>query len=365
MELVSEYVFPALRGVQARREYYVAMVQLGLIQKLFLFDEEELVAELRAQRSLNRTRVPEIARYVVQNRENYVFSALTASIDAEVRFEPVGAAGEAHRIGSLRIPLSARFVINDGQHRRAAIQKALQDEAELGEETIAVVFFLDKGLERSQQMFADLNRHAIRPSRSLNVLYDHRDERSQLARLVVYRCPVFKGLVEMERSSLAKRSRRLFTLSAVCSATSALFAGSHDASLEDQAALADRFWCEVAKHIPEWRKVRDGSLSASEVRQDFIHTHALGLQAIGIAGHALLRGAPDEWPQRLAALAKIDWSRSNAGLWEGRAMSGGRVVKSGNSVTLTANVLKRSLGLPLLVDEQRVEDAFIKGQSNG
>lgn len=365
MELVSEYVFPALRGVQARREYYVAMVQLGLIPKLFLFDEEELVAELRAQRSLNRTRVPEIARYVVQNRENYVFSALTASIDAEVRFEPVGTVGEAHRIGSIHIPLAARFVINDGQHRRAAIQKALREAPELGEETIAVVFFLDKGLERSQQMFADLNRHAVRPSRSLNVLYDHRDERAQLARLVVFRCPVFKGVVEMERSSLAKRSRRLFTLSAVCSATSALVADIHDVQLEELVALADRFWCEVAKHIPEWKSVREGKLSASEVRQDFIHTHALGLQAIGIVGRALLEAAPDDWPDRLGALGAIDWSRSNSVLWEGRAMSGGRVVKSGNSVTLTANVLKLSLGLPLLGEEQRVENAFIKGQSNG
>src|SRR5437870_9539 len=33
------YVFPAIRGIQARREYYVSMCPLRLIPKLFLFDE--------------------------------------------------------------------------------------------------------------------------------------------------------------------------------------------------------------------------------------------------------------------------------------------------------------------------------------
>ena len=68
--------------------------------------------------------------------------------------------------------MKARFVINDGQHRRAAIEAALRENPDLGDETIAVVFFLDVGLKRCQQMFADLNRYAIRPTTSLSILYD-------------------------------------------------------------------------------------------------------------------------------------------------------------------------------------------------
>ena len=51
-------------GVQAGREYYVTMCPLRLIPRLFVFDEEELPPELRAQRSLNKARVPEMARYI-------------------------------------------------------------------------------------------------------------------------------------------------------------------------------------------------------------------------------------------------------------------------------------------------------------
>ena len=43
-----EYVFPAIRGIQAEREFYVSMCPLRLIPKIFLFDEDELVPEMRA-----------------------------------------------------------------------------------------------------------------------------------------------------------------------------------------------------------------------------------------------------------------------------------------------------------------------------
>src|SRR5207244_2359567 len=49
-----EYVFPAIRGIQAGREYYASMCPLRLIPRIFLFDEDELKPELRAQRFLNK-----------------------------------------------------------------------------------------------------------------------------------------------------------------------------------------------------------------------------------------------------------------------------------------------------------------------
>ena len=210
------YTFPAIRGVQAGREFYVSMCPLRLLAKLFVFDNEELMPELRAQRSINRSRIPEIARYIVGNSDSYTFSAITASIDGKVSFEPVGSSDTAHfRMGTLTVDLDAKFIVNDGQHRRAAIEQALEEKPELGAETIAVVFFHDRGLERCQQMFADLNRHAVKPSPSLSVLYDHRNAAASLAKHLGLTSRVFRNLIESERSSLSKRSRKLFTLSAL------------------------------------------------------------------------------------------------------------------------------------------------------
>ena len=169
-----EYVFPSIRGIQAGREYYISMCPLRLIPRIFLFDEEELRPELRSQRTLNKQRVPDMCRYILENTNEYIFSALTASIDGKVRFEPIGEAGDDRSMGRLWIPMNAKFVINDGQHRRAAIEAALHENPELGDETISVVFFMDVGLKRTQQMFADLNRYAVRPTTSIGILYDHR-----------------------------------------------------------------------------------------------------------------------------------------------------------------------------------------------
>lgn len=353
-----EYVFPAVRGIQAEREYYISMCPLRLIPKLFLFDDEELMPELRAQRILNRSRIPDMADYIVQNRESYVFSAITASIDGPVRFEPMGQSGEASRIGSLRVDMASRFIVNDGQHRRAAIEEAIKQDPKLGDETLAVVFFLDRGLERCQQMFADLNRYAVRPARSLGLLYDHRNALAHLSRLVVSKSKVFSGLVEMERSTLSERSRKLFTLSAIYSGNAALIGRREIADVQKEAAKCAEFWDELAGYIPEWGLVRQSKMTAGDVRRDFIHSHAIVLQALGAVGEKLLELPKLTWKERLKRLETMDWSRSNARLWEGRSMIGGRVSKASQNVTLTTVLIKERLGLTLAPEEQRAEDAF-------
>jgi DNA sulfur modification protein DndB len=358
MESLSTLNFPVIKGIQARREYYVAMWTLRMLKQISIFDEQELPAELRAQRVLNKARIPEIASYILDNPKDYIFSAITASIDSEVEFEPMSGKPGENRIGMLKVPMDAKFIINDGQHRRAAILSALEQKPELGGETIAVVFFLDIGLARSQQMFADLNRYAIRPSRSLGLLYDHRNEKAKLARLVVMKSETFKDIVDLERSSLAPRSRKLFTLSAFYNACADLVEGLANGDLEQDANVAREFWEAVAKQFPTWTQVRDGKIAASEIREDFIHSHGIALQAIGKAGNALLRGNPGGWKTRLKGLAQIDWSRKNAQVWEGRALIGGRVSKVTANIVLTTNVVKRHLGIELGPEEQKVEDAL-------
>lgn len=358
MDSTPTLSFPVIRGIQARREYYVAMWSLRMMRQISIFNEDELPPELRAQRILNKARIPEIAGYILDNPNDYVFSALTVSIDSEVDFEPLG---NQDKLGVLKVPMDAKFIINDGQHRRAAIIAALEQRPELAHETIAVVFFLDIGLARCQQMFADLNRHAIRPSRSIGLLYDHRNDKAKLAKLVILNSDFFKEIVDMEKSSLAPRSRKLFTLSAFHNACADLVEGLASGHVTDDAKVAREFWEEVARHFPAWTQVREGRMPASEVREGFIHSHGIALQAIGKAGNALLSIHPKDWKKKLSALEKIDWSRANARLWEGRALIGGKVSKVTTNVILTTNVIKQAMGITLSEEEQRTEDAHALG----
>jgi len=165
--------FTAIRGVQAGSAYYVIMVPLKVVPRLFKFDDEAMPAELRAQRVLNKARVPAIANYITNNPTEYILSSLCASIDGEIAFEAAAQDGPLRKVGQLRIDMGATILINDGQHRRAAIEDAVRERPTMGDETISVVVFADRGLKRSQQMFADLNIHAVRPTKSIKLLYDH------------------------------------------------------------------------------------------------------------------------------------------------------------------------------------------------
>lgn len=354
------YVFPALKGVQAGQEYFAAMCPLKLLPRLFQFDGADLPPELRAQRTLNRTRIPEIANYILGNRTSYAFSAITVSIDGDVRFEPAVEIDGNAAVGSLWISMTTRFIINDGQHRRAAIEAALEEEPALGDETITVVFFLDKGLERSQQLFADLNKHSVKPTKSLGVLYEHRDPLARLARDLAQRVPPFKGLTETEKTTISNRSLPLFTLSAIYQATAALLGKRPGESVtKGDAATAERFWSALSDIIPEWRLASAREVRSSELRRDYVHSHGVTLQALGIAGNRLLAAGASPSRGHLEALARLDWRRSNRGLWEGRAMTGGHMSKARQNVRLTANLIMQSLGLELTPDEARLEAALV------
>ena len=349
------YQFLALRGVQAGREYFVGMCPLKLIPRIFLFNEDELPAELRAQRILNRARVPEITRYLLNNPTDYVFSSITASVDGEVDFAPLALHGHGRNAGLLTIPMSSRFLINDGQHRRAAIEEALHQNPRMGDETISVVFFVDAGLRRSQQLFSDLNTHAVRPTRSIGILYDHRDPMAQLTLSLIRKAPIFDGLTEVEKTTISNRSTKLFTLSGVFQATQA-FLGRKATAATQESDLVDAlaYWTLLGNLIPEWKLAIKREASAANLRRDFIHSHGVTLHALGHVGNAVLGSNQNSWMKRLRPLEKIDWRRSNM-VWEGRALIRGHMSKASESVLLTACMIKQVLGLPLNDEESRLE----------
>jgi len=357
-----EYVFTALRGRQAGREYYVAMCPMKLVPKIFLFLEEEIPAELRSQRTLNKSRIPEIANYIINNQTNYIFSSITASVDGEVRFEQIFLNGEKiEDVGKLRITMDSRFIINDGQHRRAAIEQALAECPELGDETISVVFFIDVGLKNTQQMFADLNKHSVRPTRSIGILYDHRDPLSALARTLIEKVGVFRNLTEIEKTNISNRSTKLFTLSSIFQGTVSLLRKSQNSKevSKKDVSLAIGFWENVCSNMKDWQLAAEKSVSTHELRQDYIHSHALAMHAIGRLGASLLSTANKDYKKELKKLRKIDWARKNKALWEGRAMIAGKISKSHNSVILTTNHLKNTFRLKLTPEEKKVEQEYL------
>jgi len=359
----DNFVFSALRGIQAGREYYVVMCPLSLISKLFVFNEFDIPPELRAQRTINKARVPEIVSYLVNNKNDYVFSSLTASIDGQVEFKPIKNEGSHSKVGELTIPMTAKFLINDGQHRRAAILEAIEKRPELAVESISVVFYVDRGLKHSQQMFSDLNKHAIRPTKSLNILYNNRDHFSHSLISALSLVPIFhNGLTDLEKTSISNRSKKVFTLNSIYHATKELLGKTQkNPTMSDaEMKVVVEYWNEVYANIPEWQKIVKEELHSSDARKEYVHVHGILLHALGMLGKELLENYKDEWKTKLRALPKIDWRRSNIVAWEGRAMLGGRLSKVHMNLLLTTNYLKKRLNMKLTIAQATLEKSLIK-----
>lgn len=346
--------FPAMQGVIGQRTYYACLMKLNAIPKMFTFrDWAEFTPDEREQRILNKKRVPEIAKYMLDNEEGYLFSSITASYKCDVEFTPVAGNG----LGTLSMEFEeANFVINDGQHRCAAIAAAVKENPAMGEESISVLLFPYEDRGRVQQMFSDLNRYVAKTSKSLDILFDQRDELAKITLDVIETVPAFKGFVDKDAVSLPVRSAKLFSLSALYDANEELL--EHHVATDKKTAaaelrsLATDYWISVSKMIPDWGRVKNGDLKALELRQESICSHAVVLRAIGGVGGDLMKADPTGWKGRLLDFQRINWSKKNPD-WEGVCMVANSVVSNRQARQATKAYIKLNLGLPLSDAEVR------------
>lgn len=353
-----ELSFPAIRGTQAGREYYVAMptvqVAIGIISSN---ENEDLPADLRAQRVLNKARIPAITDYIVNNRDTYAFSSLTVSVDSQVEFQAFGEDGLNRKIGILKIPYGVTYLVNDGQHRRAALEQALKEAPFLKNEHISLVIYVDRGLERSQQLFADLNRYVVRPTTSLSILYDHRDPMSMMMSRVIEEVGVFKNLTEKEKTTISNRSTKLFTLSIIYQSTCDLLRKKKGSEVtENETIMAIDYWNTVADNMNDWKLASKREVSTAALRKETIHAHGITMRALGKLGSSIIALDTKEWKKTLEQLKEINWDKFDNPDWQGRATGvKGRIAKTHNNISLTTNYLKLKLDIALTPEEQELE----------
>lgn len=325
MASIAEISFPALRGKMGGRQYYVLLLPLEVVPRILTVpDGTALSPEARAQRKLNAQRIPEMTRYITENEDSWLFSSLTASFDAEEKFAPTA---QDPNMGTLTLPLTTQLWVNDGQHRRAAIERALKEDRTIGDQTISVVLFPSESLERNQQMFSDLNRTVQKTSRSLNIMYDHRDPLNQLTLALENQVPILRGRVEKESQSLAVRSAKLITVSALYDMSAQILGGSlpdnlTEPELQEREDLLVNVWKTLSENLNEWKAIATGDLRPAQARAEFVNAHAVFFFAIGsVAGELAKSGRMD----LLGNVGKIDWRRSNDE-WQGVVMLGSDIV---------------------------------------
>ena len=75
---LNVHKFAAIKGKQSGDDYFTVVCEMALIPKLFLFNESIIPTELRAQRHINKTRIPEMARYMVDNPKKLHFFSINS-----------------------------------------------------------------------------------------------------------------------------------------------------------------------------------------------------------------------------------------------------------------------------------------------
>jgi len=347
------YSLPGILGHQGKYDYYLIQCPARLLSRLFLFNEPDVPIELRRGRSTDPSSVADVITYFMSNQESYTIAPLIATVDDAVKFEPMN--DEILEIGQIRIPINARMIIQDGQHRREAIQQLLSKSILIGDDTIPIMLIPDPLLDRSATLYTHFNRYQIQPTLSKRVLHDHSDL-ATLSRQLIDEVPLFQDRTELEKTTISNRSTALFTISAIYQATEALLDIKREDTVDtEQIAIAQQFWRQLGATIPEWQKIINREMTAAYSRKNYVHSHTVTLLAIGMAGRDLIKSYPGDWNERLRILEQVDWAKANTSLWEGRAMVRGKMSKTHDSVKLTAIAIKQMFGLELSKQDQALE----------
>ncbi len=347
----------ALQYTKVNMQFQLSEVTLYDLEKLLTGLKETVRSGVAEKDAITQSEEEYISKYILDNRDNYVFSALAASIDGKFSFKPNK---ENKDIGVLDVSMDARFLINDGQHRKAAILEALKEDETLENETIPIVFFEDKGLTRSQQIFTDLNKNAVKTSNSISELYDSRDTLAVITRNVVNANEFLNAYTDKERDILGKYSSNLFTLNTFYTANKYIFQTAGIKSKKRDEAFLERFWNSVAKNMVQWHELQSKEITKVDLRENYIATQGIVIQALGRVGRYFFEHPESNIEEKLKGLRKINWKR-NAKQWQLRAIrENGRIITNKHAAILIANMIKEAVGIPLTDDEKSAEENFKK-----
>ena len=350
------YTFPAVKGIQARREYYIAQVPFKYLVRFFKFADETLSADERAQRKVNQKHAKDIADYVTMNRDDYVLPSITASVNSAMMFESASVNGLADRLGILHIPLDATILVNDGQHRLSSATDFMKVDPSLGDETISVVFYYDEGLQRSQQMFADLNANLSKPSSAINMLYDLRNPFNAFVVDALASFTKLNELVDKEQTTIGAKSTKVWSLvhwKKFCQKLLGLndkgFAALEPEQVAEATHKVTTTISGLLDHLPTWGQVANGDITPEDLRKEHVSGYAVYLESVAVA----LAGVDTEdLTAAIEQIATLDASK-DADHWQGRCVAAGRMDKSVDAVRVTAALMRQTAQVPL--DDKLIE----------
>ncbi|MDC5753595.1 DGQHR domain-containing protein [Vibrio europaeus] len=378
------YAFAAALGFQYKPFYNICVPARTLV-KLLRIDDAGTTME-RSQRSVSEPRAKAFADYLVSNLKSktpFIIPTVTGCIDSS-RSE--GFAGfvsaqeqcdldNLHQgfasVGVLCVGMDSEFYLFDGQHRGRGIAIGLDyiwnnrhqpEYADIDLATISIPLkvYLDLTLEERQTFFSDINMNMAKPQASIGIAYDHRDLLSRFAVEIAQELP-FKGLVELERNTISKKSEKLFPLKTIRDLVKSLMGLGNKYAPEEITEEKKEFVRDVLAKFsrPMGWSALEFTGEAAEIRETSIITHTVMLKAVAEAAKTVSSQFPNFEGVDFSKLSDLNYGRTE-GDFIGRCIDPVAKTMRMNQtgINLTANKLVTTLGATLDPSAKTLEKQY-------
>ena len=229
---------PAHRFRQGNRDVYYFTLDLATLDGLLPQRVDGSVV-----REANRRLTPSHARNIqhyLEDRDDWLLGALLLGVAPDaLKFEPYqdeGGNEYSPNFGELRILTNRANTMRifDGQHRRRAIQDALDvlgneerradKRVELQQSSVPIVLYAEDDIRALRQMFTDASK-TKRIEANVVTRFDKRDPFNLAAMHLVEKSRLFHGRVEINRTTVPRNSHALISINQLAQALRVMTVG--------------------------------------------------------------------------------------------------------------------------------------------
>lgn len=217
----SALYLPAIQGQFGSWVYYATLMRLADLQERVRYAREihdnPKLSEM-IQRSLDdKTRAQDISDYLIKTQDRFFNSLVVGVHGGHPQWHPfdVEVRNNAHRLsdiddtdrdalGYLEFNGNENLFALDGQHRLAGIRRALETNAEIGDDRVSVLFVAHrtdaKGVRRTRSLFVAINKKAVPVAKRDIIALDEVDLAAILTRRFVDEQMLFnRGQIDIDR----------------------------------------------------------------------------------------------------------------------------------------------------------------------
>ena len=300
------FEFPVIASLRSGRRQFITTWSLKTV--LLCLSSIADHATQRAGLRINNGAASKIALEWAETGEYPSVKPIVLAIRSDALFVPLSS-GPTTGMGMLSFPLGAIDDVLDGIQRIAALQKATLSNRSLPPSTWPIHLIEVADDQDLAILTASWEKTRLAMGRLQNKPRSQHRDHSRWITKVITGSAFLKYAVAIGKSSLAPRSSRLWTDTAVRNAFNMILDESKIMPAADAAHSFSESWDFLANTVPDLNCYLAKTTSARELRANTILASASIIPALAEITVVLNATPQHERHNLLAKLAAIDWSR--------------------------------------------------------